>query len=128
MPPHLHSLSRRERQIMDVLFARGEATVSQVRSRIPAPPSYSAVRSILRILEEKGFIKHREDGRRYVFLPVESADQARRTALNGVLETFFSGSLANAVASLVDQSDRRLTAAEFERIESIIKKARRKQP
>lgn len=111
---------------MDVVYASGEATAADIHERIPSPPSYSAVRALLRILEEKGFLTHREDGRRYVFLPVESHQKASRSALKRVVETFFSGSLSNAVAALVDQSDEKLSPEELKRIETIIKNAKKK--
>jgi BlaI family transcriptional regulator, penicillinase repressor len=116
--------SRRERQIMDIIYARGEATAADVESALPDAPSYSAVRALLRILEEKGALKHREDGPRYVFMPVEPREQASRSALKGVLRTFFEGSLANAVAALVDAKDGKLSTDELTRLESIIKQAR----
>ena len=119
-----HDLSRRERQIMDVIHARGEATAADVNAALPNAPSYSAVRALLRILEEKGFLKHREDGPRYVYLPTESLDLARRSALKRVVETFFEGSLANAVAALVD--DEKLPPDELARIETVIRKAKSK--
>jgi predicted transcriptional regulator len=119
-----HDLSRRERQIMDVIHARGEATAADVNAALPNAPSYSAVRALLRILEEKGFLKHREDGPRYVYLPTESPNLARRSALKRVVETFFEGSLANAVAALVD--DEKLPPEEIARIESVIRKAKSK--
>jgi len=119
-----HDLSRRERQIMDVIHAKGEATAANVNAALPNAPSYSAVRALLRILEEKGFLKHREDGPRYVYLPTESPDLARRSALERVVETFFEGSLANAVAALVD--DEKLPPEEIARIESVIRKAKAK--
>ena len=119
-----HDLSRRERQIMDVIHARGEATAADVNAALPNAPSYSAARALLRILEEKGFLKHREDGPRYVYLPTESPDLARRSALKRVVETFFEGSLANAVAALVD--DEKLPPDELARIETVIRKAKSK--
>ena len=119
-----HDLSRRERQIMDVIHARGEATAADVNAALPNAPSYSAARALLRILEEKGFLKHREDGPRYVYLPTESLDLARRSALKRVVETFFEGSLANAVAALVD--DEKLPPDELARIETVIRKAKSK--
>jgi len=122
MKPKPHDLSRRERQIMDIIHARSEATAADVSAAMPDAPSYSAVRALLRILEEKGFLKHREDGPRYVYLPVESREKARRSALQRVVETFFDGSLANAVAALVD--DEQLSPDDLKRIEDVIKKAR----
>jgi BlaI family penicillinase repressor len=119
------NLSRRERQIMDVIHARSEATAADVQAALPNPPSYSAVRALLRILEEKGFLKHREDGPRYVFAPVESPERARGSALKRVVETFFDGSLANAVAALVETE--KLPPGELARIEAIIKRAKTKK-
>jgi len=119
-------LSRRERQIMDIIYARGEATAAEVGEALPDPPAYSTVRTLLRILEEKGHLKHREDGPRYVFLPTETRAKASRSALQRVVETFFDGSLANAVAALVDGGAGKLSAAELQRIEAIIEAARKK--
>src|SRR5436853_3961517 len=93
-----HSLSRRERQIMDVLYRRGEATAAEVRDDLPAPPSYSTVRALLRILETKGHVRHRLDGPRYVFEPTSSRAAERRSALAHLVKTFFDGSIETAVA------------------------------
>ena len=111
---------------MDILHARGEATAADVLAALPEPPSYSAVRALLRILEEKGAIKHREDGPRYIFMPTESREKASRSALKRVVQTFFAGSLADAVAALVDARDAKLTPAELARIEEIIRQAKAK--
>ena len=119
-------LSRRERQIMEVIYARGEATAAEVQEALPEAPGYSAVRALLRILEDKGVLKHREDGPRYVFLPTQPAEQARRSALQRVVSAFYSGSLANAVASLVDANEGKLDAEELKRLEEIIKRAKSK--
>src|SRR5436190_10069877 len=118
--------SRRERQIMDIVYARGEATATEVGEALPDPPAYSTVRTLLRILEEKGHLKHREDGPRYVFLPTEPRAKASRSALRRVVETFFEGSLSGAVAALVDERGGKLSAAELERIEAIIAEAKKK--
>ena len=123
MPPKHHQHSRRERQIMDIIFARGEATAADVHAALPEPPSYSAVRAMLRILEDKGAIKHREDGPRYIYLPTESREKASRSALKRVVQTFFDGSLADAVAALVDA---KLAPGELARIEKIIRQAKTK--
>ena len=123
MPPKHHQHSRRERQIMDVIFARGEATAADVHAALPEPPSYSAVRAMLRILEDKGALKHREDGPRYIYLPTESREKASRSALKRVVQTFFDGSLADAVAALVDA---KVDPAELARIEKIIRQAKTK--
>ena len=111
---------------MDILHARGEATAADVLAALPEPPSYSAVRALLRILEEKGAIKHREDGPRYIFMPTESREKASRSALKRVVQTFFDGSLAAAVAALVDAKDAKLDPAELARIEEIIRQAKAK--
>src|SRR4051812_26790737 len=119
-------LSRRERQIMDIIYARGEAAAADVHEALPDAPSYSAVRTFLRILEEKGHLKHREDGPRYIFMPTEPRAKASRSALKHVVQTFFDGSLSNAVAALVDGEGGKLSAEELQRIEAIIKSARAK--
>lgn len=117
------TLSRRERQIMDVLYARGAATAAEVRQALPDPPSYSAVRALLRILEEKGHVRHNQDGPRYVYLPQVSRERARRSALKRLVSTFFEGSAAQAAAALIGTEQ--LSKAELERLSSIIEKARR---
>jgi predicted transcriptional regulator len=121
--PHF---SRRERQIMDIIFASGEATAAEVAAALPDPPSYSAVRALLRILEEKGHLKHREDGPRYIFAPTERHEKAGSSALRRVLETFFDGSLSNAVAALVDGDAGKLSAEELKRLEAIVRTAKSK--
>ena len=118
-------LSRRERQVMDILFRRGEATVAEVMAELPEPPTYSAVRSILRILAEKKLITHREDGPRYVYLPAVSTSGAREEALRHVVRTFFEGSVEHAATALLDISDARIGEAEMKRLQAIIRKARR---
>src|ERR1700733_4464357 len=124
--PSTDTLSRRERQIMDIIYARGEAAAADVHEALPDAPSYSSVRTLLRILEEKGHLKHREDGPRYVFMPTESRAKASRSALKRVLQTFFDGSLSSAVAALVDAEGNKLSPAELQRIEAIIKAAKSK--
>jgi predicted transcriptional regulator len=118
-------LSRRERQIMDVIYAIGEATVADVRERLPDPPSYSAVRALLRILEEKGHLRHEQEENRYVFSPTVPAERARETALRHVLRTFFADSPANAVAALLELDDLDLSDAEYDRLATRIERARR---
>ncbi len=120
-----HKLSRRERQIMDLIYARGEATAAEITEAMTDAPSHSAVRAFLRILEDKGFLKHREDGKRFIFLPTEPHAKASKSALRQVVQTFFEGSLANAVAALVDAKDGKISATELQRLESIIKQARK---
>jgi predicted transcriptional regulator len=116
-------LSRRERQIMDVIYAQGQATAAEVVAALPDPPSYSAVRALLRILEQKGHLRHQEDGPRYVFLPTVSRDRARKSALRNLVRTFFDGSPAQAAAALIDQAD--LSDDDVVRLAAIIDKARK---
>ncbi|MEI9898233.1 MAG: BlaI/MecI/CopY family transcriptional regulator [Chthoniobacter sp.] len=121
-----HHLSRRERQIMDIVFTRGEAAAAEVHEALPDAPSYSAVRALLRILEEKGHLKHREDGARYIYLPTEARGKASRSALRRVVQTFFDGSLSSAVAALVDAEEGKLSAEELQRLEAIVAAAKKK--
>lgn len=118
-------VSRRERQIMDVLFRRGRATVAEVRAEMPDPPSYSAVRTMLGLLEAKRHVRHEEDGRRYVYLPVLGRDRARRTAVRNLLRTFFDDSVPNAVASLLGGDGSRLSDEDLDRIEALVERARK---
>jgi len=116
-------LSRRERQIMDVIYRRGRATAAEVLEDIPDPPGYSAVRAMLRLLEIKGHIRHEQDGPRYVFLPVVNRDRARRSALTHVVRTFFDGSATEAVAALLNDGGK-LSDAELDRLSAMIEEAR----
>ena len=120
-----HQLSRRERQIMDVLHAREQATAAEVLAALPDPPGYSAVRALLRILEEKGHIRHRREGARYVYVPRMSRASARRSALKRVVSTFFQGSVTQAMAALLETSDTQLTEAELTKLQQIIQQARK---
>ncbi len=119
--PHL---SRRERQIMDALHQHGRATAAEVQAALPDPPSYSAVRALLRILETKGHIKHLKDGARYVYKPRLSRESARRSALKRLVSTFFAGSVTQAVAALLEQADTRFSDSELEKLEKMIEQAR----
>ena len=119
-----HKLSRRERQIMDVLYRRGRATAAEVREAIPDPPSYSAVRAMLRVLEEKKHIRHEEKDLRYVFIPIVPRDKARRSAVRHLLDTFFNGSPEQAMATLLDVSAKELSEEELDRLSALIEKAR----
>jgi BlaI family transcriptional regulator, penicillinase repressor len=123
MPQASDPLSRRERQIMDIIYARGQATAAEVTAALADAPSYSAVRALLRILEDKGHLRHHQEGPRYVFLPTVSRDRARRSALRSLVRTFFDGSPAQAAAALIDQSE--LTDADFARLAEVIDKARK---
>jgi BlaI family penicillinase repressor len=122
--PHI-DLSRRERQIMDVIYARGSATVREVMDRIPDPPSYSAVRAMLRVLEEKGHLTHEQDGPRYTYLPVVPHEEARDSAMKQMLRTFFDGSAERAVAALLDLSGTDLSRSEWDRLAQMIEQARK---
>ena len=117
-------LSRRERQIMEVIYRAGQATATEVLESLPDPPSYSTVRALLRILETKGHLRHVAEGTRYVFLPVVAPDRARRSAIQSLLDTFFEGSREKAVAALLDASRSELTETELDRISQLIENAR----
>jgi len=116
-------LSRRERQILDILYARGSASAAEVREAMPDPPSYSAVRALLRILEEKGHAKHQTLGTRYVYLPLVPRENARHSALTRIVHTFFDGSAAQAAAALVDSGS--LSDEELTRLSALIDRARK---
>lgn len=118
-------LSRRERQIMEILYRRGAASAGDVREAMPDAPSYSAVRAMLRILEEKGHVRHQAEGVRYVYAPIVKHDKARRSAVKHLLETFFSDSPEQIVAALLDVSAKRLTQGELDRMAEMIERARR---
>lgn len=119
------NLSRRERQIMDVLHARGQATAAEVLTALPEPPGYSAVRALLRILEEKGYAKHHREGARYVYLPRTSPEAARRSALKRVVSTFFQGSVTQAMAALLETAETKLSDKELTRLQQLITDARK---
>jgi Predicted transcriptional regulator len=122
--PDPSKLSRRERQIMDSIYRRGRATAAEVLEDLPDPPSYSAVRALLRLLEEKGHVRHEQDGPRYVFLPTVTRDRARKSALKHVVRTFFDGSPTDAVAALLD-GDTKLDESELDRLSAMIEQARK---
>jgi len=124
--PHAH-LSRRERQIMDILYRRGQATAAEVLADLPDPPGYSAARALLRILEEKGHASHSKEGPRYVFRPTRPRGNAGRSALRLAMLTFFGGSVEKAVAALLDASDADLTPDELDRLARLIDQARKEQ-
>jgi predicted transcriptional regulator len=123
--PSFQELSRRERQVLDLVYRRGRATANEVLGDLDDPPSYSSVRSVLRLLEKKGFLHHEEDGPRHVYIPVIRRDRARRSALKHVLRTFFDDSPEEVVNALLDVSKSKLSAAELSRIESLIAKAKK---
>jgi BlaI family penicillinase repressor len=117
-------LSRRERQIMDFLFRTGRATAADVMEGLSDAPSYSAVRALLRILEQKGHIRHEEEGRAYVYMPLVRRDAARQTALTHLLKTFFDNSAEQAVAALLAIKGEKMSGAELERMSKLIEKAK----
>ncbi len=123
MPEVKQTLSRREREVMDVLYRRGEATVAEVMDDLKDPPTYSAVRSILRVLTEKGHIVHRADGPRYVYEPAVGRERARKAALDHVVDTFFDGSAERTLAALLTRSDLDLTEAQIRRLAKEIRQA-----
>jgi predicted transcriptional regulator len=118
-------LTRREREIMDIVYRLGRASAQQVLENLADAPSYSAVRALLRLLEERGHVRHIEEGGRYVFLPAVPRGEARRKALAHVVATFFGGSVEQAVLTLVDSSRSKLTSGELERLAEIVEQARR---
>ncbi len=120
----LTNLSRRERQIMDVIYREGQATATEVLDAMPDPPSYSAVRAMLRVLENKGHLRHVPDGTRYVYRPTLTRDRAGKPALANVLETFFDGSTEKAVAALLDLSRSELSPDALDRLSELIDQAR----
>lgn len=120
------SLSRRERQIMDIVYRRGDVTAAQVLSEMPDPPSYSAIRALLRILVDKKHLQHRADGPRYVYSATVSRQKARSRALAQVVNTFFDGSALKAASALLGSSQRKLTKAELEQLSALIEAARKR--
>lgn len=118
-------LTRRERQIMDIIYRLGRATAQDVLSHLDDPPSYSAVRALLRLLEERGHVRHVADGQKYVYLPAVGRSDARRSALAHVVRTFFGGSVEQTIATLVDSSRSKLSKVELDRLSDLIEKARK---
>ena len=110
---------------MDIIYSRGQATANEVMENLPDPPSYSAVRALLRVLEDKGHLQHTLDGQRYVYSPIVARERAKRSALRNVLQTFFDDSAEEAVAALLDISQERLSDSELKRMENLIKQARK---
>jgi predicted transcriptional regulator len=117
-------LSRRERQILDIVYRLEQASVSQVRAQMPEPPSYSAVRGLMRILEEKGHLQHRQQGPRYVYSATVPRDEARRSAMRHLVATFFDGSVEGAVATLLDLESAEADDETYERLAELIERAR----
>ena len=123
--PSPATLTRREREIMDILYRRGRATAAEVLEDMADPPTYSAVRALLRILEDEGHIRHVQDGPRYVYLPAVVRSDARKSALSHVVATFFDGSIEQAVATLVESSRSKLSTDELDRLAQLIDKAKK---
>lgn len=122
----LLDLSRRERQIIDALFRLGRASAAEVRAELPDAPSYSAVRALLRILEDKGHVRHDQEGPRYVYMPTVARDSAKRSALRHLVQTFFEGSTPQAMSALLDSSSSKLSEADLERLEHMLEQARKR--
>lgn len=120
----LTNLSRRERQIMDIVYRCGSATAAEIRGELADPPSYSTVRTLLRVLVEKGHLKHKQDGPRYVYSPTLSAERAKRSALKQLLTTFFDGSAPQAMATLIDMSSSKLSSEELQQLTQLIEEAK----
>ena len=126
MPKQTHlDLSRRERQIMDIVYRRGQASVAEVLEELPEPPSYSAVRAMLRILEEKGHLEHEQQGPRYVYKATVPRSRAQKSALERLLKTFFEGSPEKAVAAFLDMTGEELSDEELDRLAELIEAARK---
>lgn len=117
------ALSKRERQIMDVVFQAGEVSAAEVHARLADPPSYTAVRTMLRLLEDKGLLQHRLDGRRYIYSPCKSTTAEGRSAMKRVLDVFFGGSLEDAVAAHLSDPAQRLTPQDLERLRTVVEEA-----
>ena len=124
MTAPLSALTRRERHIMDILFRLGRATAEEVMHEMPGEPSYSTVRTQLRVLEEKGHVRHEEQGRRFIYMPAVARAAARRSALRHVMDTFFDGSVENVVAALLGGDASKLSAEELDRIAEMVKAAK----
>ena len=118
-------LSRREREMMNIIFARGRATATEVLEGMADPPSYSAVRATLRVLEQKGHLKHQHDGTRYVYIPTVNRERVRLSALDQLLTTFFDGSAANVVATLIERQKGKMSDEELDQLSELIEQARK---
>jgi predicted transcriptional regulator len=121
---HAETLSRREREILNVLYRKGRATAAEVQEEMADPPSYSAVRAMLRILEDKGHAMHEQDGPRYVYLPAVSRERAKRSALRHLLSTFFENSPEQAISALLGDASSKLSPEDLDRISALVEKAR----
>ncbi len=122
LPP----LSRRERQIMDLLYANQQMSAQDVTEQLPDAPSYTTVRTLMRILEEKGHLKHHKSGRQFIYQPTKEPEKVRQSSLQHLLKTFFSGSISEAVATFIDHPENKLSEEELKELEAIVKKAKKK--
>ncbi|MFN7139344.1 MAG: BlaI/MecI/CopY family transcriptional regulator [Limisphaerales bacterium] len=120
-------LSRRERQIMDVIYHKGRATAMEVVEALPDPPSYSAVRALLAVLERKGHLSHIKEGAKYLYLPTEPRERAAESALKRILRTFFDNSAEKVVAALLDNSEKKISDEELQRLQTLIDKTRKEK-
>jgi len=125
MPALTQSLTRRERQIMDILYRLGRAAASEVMADLPGDPNYSTVRTQLRVLERKGYVRHDEEGLRYIYVPAVPRQTARRSALRHLIDTFFDGSAERVVSALLGGEGRRISDAELDRIAALVAKAKK---
>ena len=125
--PENSTLSRRERQLMEMIHTAGRATAAELQTAMPDAPSYSTVRALLRILEEKGHLTHHQEGQRYVYLPIQPRQQAARSSLRQVLNTFFGGSVEKAVATLMEADDLKISPEELDRLSALIERARQEE-
>lgn len=125
-PHQQEGLGARERQIMDTIYQLGEASVSDILAKLPDPPSYSSVRTMVRLLETKGLLRHRQNGTKYIYRPAHSREAAKRRALKHLMQTFFAGSATDAVAAILHPSVARLTDDDIQRLEQLIQEARQK--
>ena len=117
-------LGRRERQLMEIIYRRGRATASEIREELPDPPSYSAVRGMLRLLEDKGYLRHEQDGPRYIYLATADLKHVSKSAVRDLVRTFFDDSASSAVAAMIGQYEGQLSDADLDRLESLIERAR----
>ncbi len=122
-----HELSRRERQIMDILYRDGKATAAEVQAAIPDGPGYSAVRALLRILEEKGHIRHEEKGGKYIYAPAVSRDRAKRSAMQKLIDTFFEGSVEKAVVAFLPAGSAKVSEEALQKLEKFVEQARKEK-
>jgi BlaI family penicillinase repressor len=125
--PSSNDLSRRERQIMDILFSMGRASGPEIQERLPNQLSYSGVRTILRVLERKGHVRHVEEGLRYVYLPVVAREAAKKSAMQKLAATFFGGSMKEAAVAFLDPSNPELTKEDLRELERMIHEARKEK-